>query len=76
MEGRVLYVLKMDNPKSPDDTGAPTRVRLIGPFADRKSCAALAVYREPPDTNPNNPHDNPCWQVVDLNDTTIPVVAP
>ena len=66
----ALYILKMDNPPSPDDTGEPTRVRLIGPFETEEQ---RLIWANTPD---NNPHDNPCWQCVSLDDPTVPVVAP
>jgi hypothetical protein len=66
----TLYILKADNPKSPTDTGEPTRVRLIGPFKTNR--ARLDWAHDPA----NNPHDNPCWQCVDLDEPVIPVVAP
>jgi hypothetical protein len=72
----MIYVLKMDNPRSPTDSGCPTRVRLIGPFKHEYDGAWWASYREPPLTNPNNPHDNPCWQIIDLDEPTVAVVAP
>ena len=66
----MLYILKMDNPASPDDTGEPTRVRLIGPFETTEARLEWgnALY--------NNPHDNPCWQCVTLADPCVPVIAP
>lgn len=72
----MIYVLKMDNPATPDDTGMPTRVRLIGPFGSESAAGRWAEYRDPPDTNPNNLHDNPCWQLVDLAEPVVEVVAP
>lgn len=72
----MIYVLKMDNPRSPNDFGTPTRVRLIGPFEDKRVAGEWADYRDSPDANPNNPHDNPCWQIVDLETPTVEVVAP
>ena len=56
----MFYVVKMDNPQRENDTGAPTRVRLVGPF-----CCANAAGEWGADVK-NNPCDNPCWQVVDL----------
>ena len=44
----MIYVLKMDNPASPDDTGAPTRVRLIGPFETHIAASRWAEYRDAP----------------------------
>ena len=66
----MLYVLKMDNPKNPRDQGTPTRVRLVGPFGDNRLACRWARDRR------NNPHDNPCWQVVDLEEPTMSVEAP
>lgn len=66
----MIYVLKMDNPKSPEDTGTPTRVRLIGPFLSEKLAGSWGRSRQ------SNPHDNPCWQVVDLDAPTVPIEAP
>jgi hypothetical protein len=58
--GGEFCVVKMDNPQSPVHEGMPTRVRLIGPFATGAEASNWAM-------NPaNNPHDNPCWQVVCL----------
>lgn len=66
----MFYVLKMTNPSDPFDTGCPTQVKFVGPF---ESLDAASAWGFDP---ANNPHDNPCWQVVDLEDTTVPVVAP
>ena len=56
----MIYVVKMDNPKNSRDQGTPTRVRLIGPFGNARLACMWARDKK------NNPHDNPCWQVVDL----------
>lgn len=56
----MLYVLKCDNPQSPNDVGLPTRVRLVGPFASQEAAHQWATSKA------NNPHDNPIWQTVDL----------
>ena len=66
----MIYVVKMDNPASSTDEGMPTRVRLIGPFANETAAAGWGADVA------NNPHDNPCWQVVDLLDSAIPVISP
>lgn len=58
----MLFILRMDNPKIPEDTGQPTRVRLIGPFStgvDRQS------YIDDPKSHLGL-DDTPCWQCVDL----------
>lgn len=65
-----LYILKMDNPGHPLDTGVPTRVRLIGPFACNADRIAWSRDRA------NNPSDNPCWHHVDLDAPVVRVVAP
>ena len=76
---RQVYVLKMDNPDSPTDTGAPTRIRIIGPFGpagDKKSHADAIAWASSPK---NNPNDNPCWQTVELQDgghLLVPVSHP
>ena len=68
-EGGEFCVVKSDNPLSPDDTGMPTRVRLIGPFVTPDAAVAWA-------TDPaNNPHDNPCWQVVCLAGDALASIA-
>jgi hypothetical protein len=66
----MLYILKMDNPQDPNDLGEPTRVRLIGPFTtdEERIRWGNALH--------NNPHDNPCWQCVTLDNPTVPVIAP
>jgi hypothetical protein len=66
----ALYILKMDNPQHPEDKGEPTRVRLIGPFETNQARYAWATDLA------NNPHDNPCWQCVNLDTTVVPVVVP
>lgn len=56
----MLFILRMDNPKIPEDTGQPTRVRLIGPFStevDRQ------IYIDDPQSHLC---DTPFWQCVDL----------
>ncbi len=66
----MIYVLRLDNPLSLNDTGMPTSVRLIGPFDTEDSASDWA-------TSPaNNLHDNPCWQLVDLDTTTVAVETP
>lgn len=66
----MIFVVKMDNPRSPDDTGTPTRVRLVGPFANDFAASRWGHSLH------SNPHDNPCWQVVYLDSTFIEVVDP
>lgn len=60
----MIYIVKMDNVEADAlataHKAAPNRVRLVGPFASHDAAAAWG--RSPK----NNPHDNPCWQVVDL----------
>ena len=76
---RQVYVLKMDNPDSPTDVGAPTRIQLIGPFgpanvySSHESASGWASHSK------NNPHDNPCWQTVELRiegGLIVPVISP
>jgi len=70
----ALYILKMTNIKSPDETGMPNAFWLVGPFETEDALGAWG--RNPA----NNPNDNPCWQSIDLDpcDLTMPVrvVAP
>jgi hypothetical protein len=65
----MIYVLKMDNPQSPDDTGMPTRVLLVGPFLDQQAAYEWAIDVA------NNPFDNPCWQLVDLEKAEVESVT-
>lgn len=61
----TIHILKMDNPKHPTDKGLPTRIRLIGPFETEESASEFAC-------DPLiNPHDNPCWQLVDIDDVAL-----
>lgn len=64
----MLYIVRNDNPQSPDDTGTPTRVRLIGPFTSKDEAWDWMES--------NNPHDNPCWQTVDLSEPNVLLVSP
>ena len=71
-----IYVLKMDYADPAQTQGGPTRVRLIGPFTTNDAAVHWAGYREAPDINPNNPADNPCWQIVLLDNPTVHLEAP
>ena len=66
----MIYLVKMDNPLSSTDDGVPTRVRLIGPFGSDLEASEWAVDPK------NNPHDNPCWQVVHIFNTDVEVQEP
>lgn len=69
----MFYIVKMDNPQDPEDRGTPTRVRLIGPFAPDHSVAVVQIHRWISD---NNLLGNPCWQLVDIDEPVVEVVAP
>lgn len=68
----MYFILKMDNPQSPSDAGLATRIRLIGPLAPDYSVAQKQIKYW---MKGHNPHDNPCWQLVDIENTTVEVVG-
>jgi hypothetical protein len=63
----MLYVLKMTNTQSTDESGTPNDFFLVGPFKSTADCAAWAEHPR------NNPHDNPMWQVIELDNPHAPV---
>ena len=61
----MIYILNMGNPNDPKDYGVPTRIWLVGPFGsveEYPECSERVMAW----IEANNPHDNPCWQVVDV----------
>lgn len=66
----TYYILKSDNPNDPLDLGTPTRIRLIGPFDTEKAAGEWGA--DPA----NNPFDNPCWQVVNLEAEPLTIKLP
>jgi hypothetical protein len=69
----MIYLLMMDFQNGVNGSGPPTRVRLIGPFGKAHSTGVHDKINRW--LNINNPHDNPCWQVVDLEEPVVSVEA-
>lgn len=67
----VLCADKMSN-------NLPARVRMVGPFADRAAAGRhFSTYEGGAEVaNPNNPGDNPMWQVVEVATPHVFVVDP
>lgn len=82
----MLYVVFSDfaDGSSGNDQRYLNRVRLFGPF--ETGVDACRYFGSPSDfpelfpagttVNPNNPHDNTCWEVVDLDAPVVEVVVP
>jgi hypothetical protein len=69
----MLYVVVSSNLNNADgpNGGEKHRVRLVGPFDSGEAACVFFDSRLE-----HNPMDNPCWQVVDLNEPTVALVAP
>lgn len=61
----MIFILKMDNPNSPDNTVMPTRVQLVGPFPED--------YAAPMDAwiEANGLYDKSRGQVVDVRSAEV-----
>lgn len=50
-----FFIIRHVNTRTPDETGIPNQLQVIGPFEDEVKASAWAES--------HNPHDNPWWHV-------------